>query len=181
MHWKRFIAIALLFCLSSLPLAGASWLHVRVESDNEEQVKVNIPLSLVSTVLPILERQAPEHMSRHGVHWDEHEISVAEMREIWEQLKAEGSYDLATIQSPEANVTVRIDGDYLRVDTEESSKERVQVRVPVRVVDALLAGSGEELNLVAALEALRAEPEQELVSVDSEDAHVRVWIDENNQ
>ncbi len=181
MKFKRTLAFVLLLCLSSMPLAAAGWLHVRVETDEQEQIRVNIPLSLVTTVLPIIERQAPREFSRHGIRIENQEISVAELRQIWAELKSTGNYELATIISPDANVVVKLEDDYLKVDTDASSRERVQVRVPVRVVDALLAGTGEELNLTAALEALQAEPEQEFVSVDAEDAKVRVWIDSSNE
>ncbi len=180
MQLRRFFAIALFLSLSSLHLAAASWLHVRVEGNDQEKVSVNVPLSLVTTVLPMLEAHAPQELSKHGIRLDDQEISVAELREIWQQVRSQGSYELANISSRDANVTVRIEGNYLRVDSDEASRERVQVRVPVRVVDALLSGTGNELNLMQALEALQAEPEQELVTVEAEDTLVKVWIDSSN-
>lgn len=180
MQLRRLLVIALLFSLTCMPLAAANWLHVRVETDDAEKVSVNVPLSLVTTVLPLLESHAPEELSRHGIRIDDQEISVAELREIWQELRSHGTYELATVNSDDTNVAVRIEGNYLRVETTGGSKERVNVKLPVAVVDALLSGEGNELNLMGALEALQAETDQELVTVDAEDAHVRVWIDGNN-
>ncbi len=55
--------------------------------------------------------------------------------------------------------------------------ENVEVRVPARVVDALLSGEGDELNLIAAMEALVDEGEGNLVTVTGDDENVRVWVD----
>ena len=45
------------------------------------------------------------------------------------------------------------------------------------MVDALLSGEGEELNLMAAMEALVDEGEGQLVTVTGENENVRVWVD----
>ena len=54
----------------------------------------------------------------------------------------------------------------------------VQVRVPVSVVDALLSGSGETLDVRAAIQEL-ASLRGEMVQVDHPDGRIRVWIDES--
>jgi hypothetical protein len=45
------------------------------------------------------------------------------------------------------------------------------------VVAALLSGSGDELNVGAALEALVRRGEGELLTVNGDDETVRIWID----
>ena len=48
--------------------------------------------------------------------------------------------------------------------------------MPLEVVDAMVAGKDGELDLLAALEAL-ADYDGDLVTVESEDSFVRIWID----
>lgn len=54
----------------------------------------------------------------------------------------------------------------------------VQVRVPVSVVDALLSGAGETLDLRAAIQELSA-LRGEMVQVNHPEGSIRVWIDES--
>ncbi|MFQ5350085.1 MAG: hypothetical protein ACE5EG_06560, partial [Thermoanaerobaculia bacterium] len=74
-------------------------------------------------------------------------------------------------------VRVWKEGGYLMVSVIEDGGENVEVRVPGRVVDALLSGEGDELDLLAALEALVDEGEGQLVQVTGDDENVRVWVD----
>ena len=55
--------------------------------------------------------------------------------------------------------------------------DAVEVRVPLAVVDALLSGEGDSLDIRAAIEALAEHGEGELVAVSERDEQVRVWID----
>ena len=50
--------------------------------------------------------------------------------------------------------------------------------MPVSVVDALLSGSGETLDIRAAIQEL-ASLRGEMVQVDHPDGRIRVWIDES--
>jgi len=72
------------------------------------------------------------------------------------------------------------DGD--RDDTEHRRARgfvgEVQVRVPVSVVDALLSGAGESLDVRAAIQQLSA-LRGEMVQVIHPEGRVRVWIDES--
>jgi len=53
----------------------------------------------------------------------------------------------------------------------------VRVRFPLDVVDALLSGGENELDLIAALDALADHGGGDLVTVESDDESIRVWID----
>lgn len=183
MSFRKYFFVVLLFAafVSYSPAASRQWLHVHV--DGEEQVRVNLPLSLVTTVLPILEEK---HLGEHGIQGgkirlENRELSVQDMRKIWAAVKEEGSFELADIVTTDAHVKVFIDSQYLMVRTEEQEGETVNVQVPVEVVDALLSGEGEELNISAAVDALQRIGNQELVLVESEEAKIRVWVDESNR
>ena len=56
----------------------------------------------------------------------------------------------------------------------------VDVKVPLRVVDALLSGPEGSFDFAAAIEALAAYGPGELVTVRDGDETVRVWIDNSN-
>jgi hypothetical protein len=55
----------------------------------------------------------------------------------------------------------------------------VRVEIPVSLVDALLSGEGEEANIEAAIVELKKR-RGDIVRVQDDDSHVRVWIDEQN-
>ena len=82
-----------------------------------------------------------------------------------------------TVEEDDEKVRVWKEAGYLMVSVVEHDGENVEVRVPARVVDALLSGEGNELDLVAALEALVDEGEGQLVTVTGDDENVRVWVD----
>ncbi len=59
-----------------------------------------------------------------------------------------------------------------------SSGRAVRVEIPVPVVDALLSGDGDVLNVRAALQEL-SQLRGELVRVIETDSNIRIWIDES--
>jgi len=59
-------------------------------------------------------------------------------------------------------------------------ESRVEIKVPMKVVDALFSAGKDELDLVAALRALSASGDSELVSVKDDENTVRVWLDSKN-
>ena len=66
-------------------------------------------------------------------------------------------------------------------DEKPYERSRVDVKIPMKVVEALLSAGKDELDLVAALRALSAHGgDTELVSVKSDDSTVRVWLDSKN-
>ena len=70
------------------------------------------------------------------------------------------------------------DHDGAEHDRDRGGIGEVQIRVPVRVVDALLSGAGETLDVRAAIQEL-ASLRGEMVQVIQPDARIRVWIDES--
>lgn len=178
----RPLALAALLVLpaGSASADGDLWLHVRVDSDRGEKVSVNLPLSLVEKAVAMI----PDEHFHHGelvlddIHWGHgHHLSVAELRDLWNELQASPDMTFVTLESADETVRVSKSGGYLLVDAEESGDTSAEVRIPVSVVDALLSGEGEELDIRAAVEALARHGEGELVTVSEDDERVRVWID----
>ena len=163
---------------SSLMAAGP-WLHLHVQEGGEETLNLNVPVSLVSTLLPFFEDKVLNHghLRRHAVDLGHGELGVAELRLMWEALKSNGSGELANIQTSDNDVRVRLDDQSLIVHAREGETENLHLRVPTRVVDALLSGGGETLDLVAAVEALTALGTTELVEVESNQTRARLWVE----
>ncbi len=83
----------------------------------------------------------------------------------------------------EKDQTVRVarEGEWIRIRVNETKDkgDQVQVDIPIGVVDALLSGEGEELNLQAAITQLKGAA-GDIVRVTGGDDSVRVWIDQRN-
>lgn len=176
----RFLVAAGLLVLGAGSAGAESnlWLHVRVDGDHGERVSVNLPLSLVEKAIPMI----PDEHLRDGEfvldhHWGgDHHLTIAELRELWNELKSTPDMTFVTVEDRDETVRVSKSDGYLRVHADESD-ETVEVRIPESVVDALLSGEGESLNIRAAIEALAAHGEGELVTVTEDNEQVRVWID----
>ena len=66
-----------------------------------------------------------------------------------------------------------------KVGKEGEGAEEVRIEVPVSLVDAILSGEGEEINLKAAIAELQNQ-RGNIVTVREKDTSVRIWIDEQN-
>ena len=177
MSLKRMLVLTVAIYTSICAAQGATyWLHVRVQSpEKAEGVKVNVPLNLIQTVLPAID---DENLKQGRVKLDSEELTVPQMRAIWETIKSEGSYELASIDSGEDRVRIALEGDELFVRSTEGSGTQVLISIPVSVVDALLSGDEDELDLQAGIEALQTVGAKELVAVNDGESTVRIWIDE---
>jgi hypothetical protein len=65
-------------------------------------------------------------------------------------------------------------------DKNKPKHSQVEVKVPMKVVEALLSGSKDELDIAAGLHALAGQGDVELVSVKDDDNTIRVWLDSKN-
>lgn len=67
-----------------------------------------------------------------------------------------------------------------KAETASTHESKVDVKVPMKVVDALFSAGKDELDLGAALRVLATFGDTELVTVKADDATVRVWLDSKN-
>ena len=165
------------------------WLHVRVTSseDRTETVRVNVPLEMAEKVLPAINK---DRLHNGKVRFDEHDMNCVDVKALLDAVRTSKDGEYVTVQGTDADVRVAKQGGYMFVHvTEKNSyskngktteKSKVEVKVPMKVVDALFSAGKDELDLVAALHALSAHGDTELVSVKSEDNTVRVWLDSKN-
>ncbi|MGB2592386.1 MAG: hypothetical protein WBG02_13000 [Candidatus Acidiferrum sp.] len=164
---------------SSTSTHGDRWLHVRVINTNskDESVKVNVPLDLAEKVLPAI-----DHDRLHGgkVRIGCMDCDGVDIRTLFEAVRSAKDGEFVTVQSKDADIAVaKKDGQFL-VHVHDKNKPKtsqVEIRVPMKVVEALLSGGKDELDIAAGLHALADQGDMELVSVKDEDSTIRVWMD----
>jgi len=179
------LGIALVLALLTAGLAQAQqdapWLHIRVTEEGESgsKVSVNLPLSLIEVVADIAEQEIKKESSRFDWgDFEDHDISISDIRRAWTELSAAGDAEFVTVEEDDEMVRISRTGDNILIEFEESYGENSgRIEVPVSVVDALLSGDGEELNIRAAFDQLVATTSGEIVFVESDNTTVRVWIE----
>jgi len=176
------------------------WIHVRVESKDEggETVRVNVPVEMAVKVLPAIKHE-PLHDGK--VRIDSGRLNDVDLRTMLDAVRSSKDGEYVTVQGHEDNVRIAKNGGYLYIhvtdkngshhfskDTDSkdnhakpsSAESRVEIKVPMKVVDALLSAGKDELDIVAALHALSSNGDTELVSVKDDENTVRIWIDSKN-
>lgn len=163
------------------------WLHVRVEDgtgEDVERVHVNVPLSLAEAVIPAIN---VENFRNGKVHVDmdggENHLKDVDFRKILTALRDTKDGNFVTVEGSKDNVQVAKQGGYLVAKIREGKEggTRVDAKIPFQVVEALLSGNDNELNLAAAVRALGEHGDGVLVTVDDEKSKVRIWVDSKNE
>jgi len=158
------------------------WLHVRVISPDAkgETVRVNVPLELAEKVLPTINR---DRIHDGKVKIDNAHVNDVDLRALVDAIRTTKDGEFVTVQSNDCDVRVAKQSNHLIVhvlDKQNSKKSEVEIKVPMKVIDALFSAGKDELDLVAALHALSAQGDTELVSVKDHENTVRVWLDSKN-
>ena len=157
------------------------WIHVRVISTDAkgESVRVNIPMSFAEKILPTI---CAEKLHEGKVRIDDH-FNDVDVRTIFEAIRTAPDNKFVTVQSRDEDVQVEKSGGNLlvKVHQKHSSRhgenENVEVKVPLVVVQALLSGKKDELDIMAGIRALSALGNVDLVNVNDGEQAVRVWTD----
>ena len=166
------------------------WLHVRVVSteSKNETVRVNVPLDMAEKVLPAINK---DRLHNGKVRFNDTDMNGVDMKTLLDAVRTAKDGEFVTVQSNDSDVRVAKQNGYMLVhvtekhlgpgkDAKSTEKSRVDVKIPMKVVDALFSAGRDELDLVAALRALSAHGDTELISVKSDDNTVRVWLDSKN-
>lgn len=167
---------------TTLPAAPAErYLHVRVEDAAKgESVNVNVPLSMAEKILPTVNKGALHNGHVTINHADLNDVDV---RAILDAIRAAPDNEFVTVKEKDQDVRVAKSNGNLIVHVRDNAKggEKVDVTVPMKVVDALLSTAKQnELDVAAALQALSDEGDALLVTVQDATQHVRVWVDSRN-
>jgi hypothetical protein len=173
------------------------WIHVRVESKENagETVRVNVPIELATKVLPTINKSK---LHNGKVQIDSAHMEDVDLRALLDAIRTSKDGEYVTVQGHENDVRVAKSGGYLLVHVTDKNSNKVaesktkegkvipahqaniDIKVPMKVVDALFSAGKDELDVVAALQALSANGDTELVSVKDSENTVRVWIDSKN-
>lgn len=187
MNRKLLFGVTLMLAILALA-AGAQassdlWLHVRVDEPNGAKVAVNLPVSMLDKAMAMI---PAEHMEDHHfrggkIRIDDMDLTIAEIRELWAEIKNSPDMTFVTVEEENEKVRVWKEADTLYVKVEEGrNDETVDVKIPLAVIDALLSSEEEgTLDIQAAMQALVEHGEGELVAVSGGDEEVRVWVDGN--
>jgi hypothetical protein len=175
------------------------WIHVRVESkeDHGETVRVNVPVEMATKVLPAINKN---NLHDGKVRIDSRHTNDVDLRMILDAVRSSRDGEYVTVQSNENDVRVAKRAGYLYIHVTDKSdgkkatakdgktgakgssgnESKVEIKVPMKVVDALLSAGKDELDIVAALKALSLHGDTELVTVKDKENTVRVWVDSKN-
>jgi hypothetical protein len=174
--------IVLIACGALLVLGGAAgavasdyWFHVRVEEGHGgARVSVNLPISLFERALPLIPELSEDS---HHIHFDHTHLDVEDLRAMWRELRDSPDMTLVKVEDHGENVRVWKEKGHFYVNVDERHGDKVDVRLPLGVVDALL--SGDRLDVRGAVEALVAAGGGDFVTIndDRDGDRVRVWID----
>ena len=182
------VAVVLLAGMGRARAANAPdrYLHVRVDGAADgEKVSVNVPLALAEKVLPAI-----NHGELHGgkVKIGNMNTGDVDVRAILDAVRSSPDNEFVTVQQADQDVRVAKVGDNLVVhvrskdaDGKENKAEKVDVTVPLSIVDAVLKNNtNSEIDLTAVLRALQNSGESFVVNVQNAEQTVRVWVDGKN-
>ena len=173
----------LLGCLVLAGVAGVTaaatsddrWIHIRVDDADgaKGRVDIQVPIALVSSLLPVL-KQAHGHGS---IHVDGDAVDLEEIRGYWSAVRSAKDGEYVTVRDADSDVRVSKRGGYFLVNVDDKGgRSRVRMKLPLPLVDAVLNGR-DSINFEALGGALAQAPPGEILTVDDEDSHVRIWID----
>lgn len=151
--------------------------HLFVSSPKDsEHVRINLPITLAEAMLPTI---SSDHLQdgHFKIDFNGEKLTAKDFRNMWEAAREIEDGEFITVQSKGDDVHISRQGAYMLVNAQDEDA-KVEVKVPVAVVDALFSGEEDELDLAAGLKALKAQGPGELLTVTDGPESVRIWIDE---
>jgi len=180
MNGTKIFGVALLAAGLGLGQAVAAdlWLHVKVhgEKGNAEEAMVNLPVSMARNLAGMIPAEA---RASHKVRVKDQDYSIADLRQAWREVENGPDANYITVNDPTSKVKIGKRGNYLELhaDDKVGSQDRVEAKIPLTVVAALFSGTGDRLNVDAALDELTRFGEGELLTVTNDKETVRIWVD----
>jgi hypothetical protein len=172
---------------AGLAAAADRWVHVKVIETGEdgERVRVNIPLSLAEKVLPAIKA---DKLRDGKIKIDEHTMDKVDLRALLEAVRDAQDNEFVRVESSHQDIRVAKSGGFLLIKVqdlhptdrktsragEQKRGSNVNIKIPFPVVNALLSGEKDELNVLAAIRALGDYQDLDLVTVSDENSTVRV-------
>lgn len=153
------------------------WIHIHVKDGKDGNVSINLPVSMVEKMAKNI---TTETDGESKLRFNDEDITIAELREMWSDLRRQPDATFITVDDTHSKVRVAKRGGYLIVRSRDKQEE-VEMKIPGTVVDALLSAPGERLDVAAAMRALARHGEGELVTVSGTGETVRIWVDETSE
>lgn len=181
---KRILTALAILSFSVLTAAGAQpakWLHISVISPDEggQTVRVNVPIDLAESVLPAI-NNGNMHDGKVKICGDMNGVDVAKLLDA---VRNAPDNQYVYVDNAEQNVRVsKEDGNLvIKVTPKKGSGQRVDVRVPLKVVAAMFTGAKDnEIDVLAGIRALRDMGDVEIVTVNDGEQKVHIWTDSRN-
>ena len=182
-------------CVFSTGLAAAAdrWVHVKVidKGEDGERVRVNIPLTLAEKVLPTINA---DKLHEGRVKVNELTSDRVDLRALLAAVREAQDNEYVTVDSRHETVRVAKQNGFVIIKVQEQGEaakkvshegkrdhaSEVDIKIPFPVVEALLSGDNDEINVLAGLRALDKFQDLDLVTVNDEDSSVRIWVDSKN-
>lgn len=187
---KRILAIGvacLFVCGFAITAARAAaspaerYLHVRVqEGATGENVNVNVPLSMAEKVLPAV-NNGNLHNGRVSI--SQSDLQGVDVKTILDAIRTAPDNEFVSVKNTDQDVHVMKSNGNILIRVRDANKggQKVDITVPMKVVDALFSTvKDNELDVAAALHALDEAGETLLVTVEDASEHVRIWVDSHN-
>jgi hypothetical protein len=179
------MSFILLLCGGLALSASERWINVHVEeADDDTKVDVRVPVALLAVALDCVHT---EHIKNGKIQLDMHEMDVdVDFKRLWEELRKYDNTEFVKVESNKENVYVSRQGDLMVVkvferrrdaDDQDGAKLEALIKIPVRLVDAVLSSPTPELDLKALIAELDNLPSGDLVEVQDDKTHVRIWIE----
>lgn len=172
-RWIPALLATLLLATAAMASIEGRWLHVRVEGTEDEHISINVPLTLVQT---LLETDHGDELREGRIRLDDREWEAGHLQSILAALRDAPDSEFVSVRSSTETMRVAKEGGYLVMLAEGEGEGTARVRVPMRMVEAMLGGEPDEIDLVAGLAAL-AEESGDLVVVEDGDEKIRIWVD----
>ena len=176
------LVAALLAATAAVAASGDRYLHVKVDdAENGESVNVNLPLSIAEKILPTVNKG---NLHAGKVRISDADIEGIDIKAILDAIRTAPDNEFVTVKEKDSDVRVaKSNGNlviHVRGDSngKDKSGQKVDITVPMKVVDALFSTAKQnELDIAAAIRALDGAGEMLLVSVEDASQHVKIWVD----
>lgn len=169
-------AAVMLSALAVMAAEPQRWLNVNVtEKGDSTVVKVHVPLNLVTSVIGSVKTK---DFDGGLITLDTDEAEV-DWPKLLEAIKGAPDGDFVTVEAPDADVKVSKTAGtiHIRVTEKKENGAKVNVIVPQDLIAALNVDAQNRLDIRPLLDKLAQLPSGDLVTVEAEDANVRVWIE----
>jgi hypothetical protein len=154
------------------------YLHVKVEDATKgESVNVNVPLSMAEKILPTIHK---DNIRNGHVTIGHADMDDVDIRALLDAVRTAPDNEFVTVKEKDRDVRVAKSNGNLVVHVRDGNKggQKVDITVPMKVVDALLSTAKDnELDISAAIRALSEAGDAVLVTVEDASEHVRIWVD----